>query len=223
MRDDEKTNNTGANVPANPSGEASPENPQSHRRGALRKLLAGGGLVIGAESIPGAWKKPVVETVILPAHAQTTSAVEFGGPIGIEDSSILERVILPSYAGDDFSGGCVHLTIDGETVKALIQMAGGIFFKTTGKIVRSAFSMFFNAGDTIVGKLISTDGVIIRIEGDVNGISFTATPGGAGSCPKDVPDTPEPTTTVAPTTTLDSSTSTTTPSPSTSDSTTIEP
>lgn len=42
------------------------------RRDALRKILAGGGIVVGAESLPGNWSKPLIDSVILPAHAQTT-------------------------------------------------------------------------------------------------------------------------------------------------------
>lgn len=45
------------------------------RRDALRKILAGGGIVVGAESLPGNWSKPLIDSVVLPAHAQTTGDV----------------------------------------------------------------------------------------------------------------------------------------------------
>ena len=42
------------------------------RRDALRKILAGTGVVAGAKALPEKWTKPVVNSIIVPAHAQTT-------------------------------------------------------------------------------------------------------------------------------------------------------
>ena len=39
------------------------------RRGALKKLLAGGGVVVGSSALPSEWTKPVIESIVLPAHA----------------------------------------------------------------------------------------------------------------------------------------------------------
>ena len=44
------------------------------RREALRRILAGGGIVIGADVLPDKWSNPVVDSVILPAHAATSLA-----------------------------------------------------------------------------------------------------------------------------------------------------
>ena len=40
------------------------------RRRILKTLLAGGGVIAGAKALPEKWAKPVVESVVLPAHAQ---------------------------------------------------------------------------------------------------------------------------------------------------------
>lgn len=40
------------------------------RRRILRTLLASGGMIAGTRALPEQWAKPVVESVILPAHAQ---------------------------------------------------------------------------------------------------------------------------------------------------------
>ncbi len=42
------------------------------RREALRKILAGGGIVIGSESLPTNWSRPVVDSIFVPAHALTS-------------------------------------------------------------------------------------------------------------------------------------------------------
>lgn len=48
---------------------ASPE-----KRKTVRRLLTGGGIITGAGLTGGPWKKPLVDSVVLPAHAQTTAA-----------------------------------------------------------------------------------------------------------------------------------------------------
>jgi hypothetical protein len=42
------------------------------RRKLLKSIAAGGGAVIAGKSLPENWTKPVVDSVMLPAHAQTS-------------------------------------------------------------------------------------------------------------------------------------------------------
>ena len=42
------------------------------RRKLLKTLAAGSGAVIAGRSLPESWTKPVIDTVMLPAHAATT-------------------------------------------------------------------------------------------------------------------------------------------------------
>jgi hypothetical protein len=42
------------------------------RRKALRKLLVGGGIVGASTQLPDKWMKPLVDSVLVPAHAQTS-------------------------------------------------------------------------------------------------------------------------------------------------------
>ena len=44
----------------------------SGRRKLLKSLTLGGAATVTAKSLPGEWKKPVIDTVLLPAHAQTS-------------------------------------------------------------------------------------------------------------------------------------------------------
>ena len=45
---------------------------ESARRSVLKRLLVGGGVAATAKMLPDQWHKPVVESVILPAHAGTS-------------------------------------------------------------------------------------------------------------------------------------------------------
>jgi len=42
------------------------------RRKIIKRLLAGGGVVATGQLIPDKWAKPVVESVLLPAHATSS-------------------------------------------------------------------------------------------------------------------------------------------------------
>ena len=42
------------------------------RRKLLKSIAAGSGAVIAGKSLPESWSKPVVDSVILPVHAQTS-------------------------------------------------------------------------------------------------------------------------------------------------------
>ena len=43
-----------------------------NRRKLLKSIAAGSGAVIAGKSLPESWSKPVVDSVMLPAHAQTS-------------------------------------------------------------------------------------------------------------------------------------------------------
>ncbi len=45
------------------------------RRKLLKSLAAGSGAVIAGKTLPEHWSRPVIESVVLPAHAQTSAAL----------------------------------------------------------------------------------------------------------------------------------------------------
>jgi len=47
----------------------------TNRRKLLKSLAAGSGAVIAGKSLPESWTKPVVDSVLLPAHAQTSQFI----------------------------------------------------------------------------------------------------------------------------------------------------
>lgn len=54
--------------------EESSDKKLEKRRKALKKILAGSGTVVSAAAMQDKWAKPVIESVVLPAHAQTSVA-----------------------------------------------------------------------------------------------------------------------------------------------------
>ncbi len=52
----------------------SPRNTSDRRRKILKSVVAGSGAVIAGKSLPENWSKPIVNSVLLPAHASTSAA-----------------------------------------------------------------------------------------------------------------------------------------------------
>jgi len=82
------------------------------RRRSLIKALASGGAVVAAGSLPRQWSKPVVDSVMLPAHAQTSAGASFYGssmsmetkaPVqgGTRWASVLDTLVSPARAGGE--------------------------------------------------------------------------------------------------------------------------
>ncbi|MGA8260156.1 MAG: hypothetical protein WB783_08095 [Arenicellales bacterium] len=79
----------------------------SSRRRLLKSLVLGGGVLTTAPSLPRNWVTPVVQAVVLPAHAQTSAINgEFAGftDSGVAESAdatpILDLLAPRAYAGN---------------------------------------------------------------------------------------------------------------------------
>ena len=68
----------------------------STRRKALKSIVIGSGVVVAGKSMPESWSKPVIDAVLLPAHAQTTTA-EDAGSLGT-DTPV--EPVKPTYTID---------------------------------------------------------------------------------------------------------------------------
>lgn len=95
------------------------------RRKLLKSIAAGSGAIVAGKSLPDSWNRPVVDTVILPAHARTSLMSSSGegqvtrAAIDSESDSLLARTIsnlIPeARAGAGVSGGifiCVRHVSD---------------------------------------------------------------------------------------------------------------
>jgi len=49
-------------------------NKNESRRKLLKSIAAGSGAIVAGKSLPESWSRPVVDSVMLPAHAQTSTA-----------------------------------------------------------------------------------------------------------------------------------------------------
>lgn len=54
------------------------------RRAAIKKIVIGAGVATGAATVPSKWTQPLMNKVLIPAHAQTSGPTEFSGSFTIE-------------------------------------------------------------------------------------------------------------------------------------------
>lgn len=45
------------------------------RRRVVKRIVSGGGVVAGAGALSSGWQKPVIDSVLLPAHAQSSPSI----------------------------------------------------------------------------------------------------------------------------------------------------
>ena len=50
------------------------EKDKNQKRDSIRKLLVGGGVIGASQVMPDKWTKAAVNSIVLPAHAQTSSS-----------------------------------------------------------------------------------------------------------------------------------------------------
>ncbi len=90
-----------------------------------RALLAGGGTLLGAAALPKQWVTPVLQTVMLPAHAQTSGTV-LGGRLNVQITSAgdwLDTLVPRAEAAPpivELIDGCIILEFIGDTVNATL-------------------------------------------------------------------------------------------------------
>jgi len=95
----------------------------SNRRNAVKNILAGSTLAAGAAT-SSVWVKPVVDAVVTPAHAQTSTVFVVSGNAVVtvtkagfaQSRSVLDMFIDSAHATalPNFEGACV--TMSGDTV-----------------------------------------------------------------------------------------------------------
>ena len=76
-----------------------------NRRKLLKSVAAGGGAIIAGKAIPESWVKPAVDSVVLPAHAQTSRGPFSGTQMASLDSDSLmaratDSLVPQAHAAD---------------------------------------------------------------------------------------------------------------------------
>ena len=177
---DNKTNSAGINSQSDNLAES--------RRKAVQKILAG--TTIAGAAASGTWVKPVVDSVLIPAHAQTSLLFRLGGGVGggivqNKGPSVLDFFVETAIAQDSiFDNGCLEIIISGGTFTGILFSADKSTSRTVSGTVNGTLLVAegsFNmngeldspTNPTSCAGQLSSDGPILN---------FRVSNNGAGSC-----------------------------------------
>jgi len=98
----------------------------NHRRQLLKAASVGGGTYITVQSLPKSWTKPLVNSVVLPAHAQSSPPQP--KPTELPTTTVAPPVV--SCLGDQFSLGSgaierIELLFDGDLTCSIGDVVSG--------------------------------------------------------------------------------------------------
>jgi len=92
------------------------------RRAALRNIASGAGVIAGSQALPERWLKPVVSSIVMPVHAQTSPSAAFEG-CQISEGS-LARNVEGDLSETTYSFEVQTEASDGTTVDLIVRDPG---------------------------------------------------------------------------------------------------
>jgi len=135
------------------------------RRKLLKSIAAGSGAIVAGKSLPESWSRPVVDSVILPAHAQTspgfdgnyTGALNFGS-LNLGDT-MLAMLVSDARAGSN--GMSEHDILCIEVMGGAFRF--GLLLGTLGDID----AIYRQDGGTVGDEILWTGDGLICSTGDL--------------------------------------------------------
>ena len=141
------------------------------RRKLLKSIAAGSGAIVAGKSLPEEWARPVVDSVMLPVHAQTSveapSFVSQGGPLpsaSLDSESLfadLSDALVPEAKANSFDPEIPCIVNNGDGTVIVDVLVGGDHFQET--VTVGATKVFMPLCESMgVGVDLNSFGLIIR-------------------------------------------------------------
>jgi len=150
-----------------------------NRRNLLKSIAVGSGAVVAGKSIPEAWSKPAVDSILLPAHAATTTddlptervccegvfcLLQFSGGGGIVGSAAVSSECTITMEGDSQGGlwsGSGTVAADGSfTIPLTFEIAGPS--EATGTVTADCSRIIGEFGSGGEGQPFSFSGAVTQ-------------------------------------------------------------
>ncbi|GMR05650.1 MAG: hypothetical protein BMS9Abin25_0225 [Gammaproteobacteria bacterium] len=147
------------------------------RRKLLKFLAAGSGVVVAGKQLPESWSRPVVDSVLLPVHAQTSCSTTFAGTYDGNATTLLNRC-----------NGAVNeprtpplTVIIGADCSVSVSVTGNRPLTGTGTIIGNTFSVAVSRTEDCAAPAGRNDATG-TVTGTVNATQITGTVNIGGSC-----------------------------------------
>ena len=136
------------------------------RRKLLKSIAAGSGAVIAGKSLPESWSRPVVDSVILPVHAQTSpSTPPNPGTPPITPTTLTPLTFLLDTDGSDTGLSC------GATLSSAVLYRGRLQI-TPNPGAGQTVQYQLGGGDPIQNTSTDANGIAEAIFGNVIGFDL---------------------------------------------------
>lgn len=126
--------------------------PNDSRRKLLKSIAAGSGAVVAGKSLPESWSKPVVNSVLLPAHAETTTG---SGPIPAPCCDI-----DGTYCGIFGDGASIEITVESSGVLTIVLQNGENTIDSSVDCDGGSFNTAEDNPDALPGATVVTGTVV---------------------------------------------------------------
>lgn len=93
------------------------------RRKLLKSIAAGSGAIISGKSLPDSWSRPVVDSILLPAHAQTSACADTIIASSLDSNNAFARYVIIVDASDNVISSCG----EGGGIATASSLAPGIY------------------------------------------------------------------------------------------------
>lgn len=167
------------------------------RRRLLRSLTASGGVMATSALLPREWVSPIVKSVILPAHAQTTGLItgNFGAAASAvtrnDIPSVLDLIVPQAHANGSASVGNVVFTAywavgengadicgDAHFLNASVRLSGNV--SRSGNSLGNFSQSVGPAQLEFTAQEVNSGGVSLTASANKQSAQFAAPPGGPG-------------------------------------------
>lgn len=115
------------------------------RRGALKKITAGVGVLAGCALLPERWVTPVIECIVLPAHPETSGTTSPTPPPPVTPA--LTACTVEMTSGDQSTNN-ISFAVDGVVSPPAAGIPINVAFDTTGVVASGSFDIVTIADGT---------------------------------------------------------------------------
>ena len=158
------------------------------RRKLLKSIAAGSGVIVAGKSLPESWSRPVVDSVMLPAHAQTSPTPPPTPPaingvfqnynLGSNDFNLLDELIPTAMADPAVLDECIN--VNNGIAEIFIPWQSTVWTGSAALPISSPLSLTPRDSNCAFDTLSVT--AIPNAEGtEISGVQ-SGTQSGVGSC-----------------------------------------
>jgi len=155
------------------------------RRKLLKSIAAGSGAIVAGKSLPEIWSRPVVDSILLPAHALTSSISFAVSGVARNERNILEELLIPTAHAAMLKNICMDANGNSVSIQVTLDGVAALYTATFTLpfVLRALTSSAAGTPEVNISGALSADGNSVKgvINVGKTSSNYTA-PKSTGSC-----------------------------------------